>query len=245
MDEGYSFDIDAFTPATLPMSRLASYLEALSELLGCEAGVHFDRVAPGSAQLKHTITETAVVRVRERLREATSDTGDRGARKAYRVLNDMLATDNAAAVYHGPGEVIPFPGRSRTPPVVYPIVKEAGTLDGVVVSVGGKDSSAHVILEEEDGRTTANLQVTRRLARDLAKHLYGPRLRLSGVGRWERGPEGGWALVSFKVESFDPLEVRSLAEAVREIRALVEADPTGGPGYDHMIELRDDSEAAA
>ena len=135
----YSFDIDVFTPNTLPMTRLGAYLEALGELLGCERDVHFERVAAGSAQLKHWINPAAAPKVEARLREASAEVGDRGLRRAYRELGDMLAADNADAVLRGPGGgvVVPFPGRSRAAPILYPIVKEAGTLDGVVVSIGG------------------------------------------------------------------------------------------------------------
>ena len=76
------------------------------------------------------------------------------------------------------------------------------------------------------------------MARELARHLYGDRLRLSGMGRWERRPEGGWALVFFKVESFEVLELATLSQAISEIRALVEADAGGGPSYDLMVQLR-------
>jgi len=44
--------IDAFTPDTLPMSRLAEYLKSFAAMLGSEANVHFDSVLEGSAPVK-------------------------------------------------------------------------------------------------------------------------------------------------------------------------------------------------
>jgi hypothetical protein len=40
----YVFRIDAFTPDTLPMARLAEYLSALAKLLGHQEHTHFVRV---------------------------------------------------------------------------------------------------------------------------------------------------------------------------------------------------------
>jgi len=44
----YRFKIDAYTPDTMPMSRLAEYMRELSEMLGEPSAVHFERLEPGS-----------------------------------------------------------------------------------------------------------------------------------------------------------------------------------------------------
>ena len=40
----YRFEIDAFTPDTIPMARLAQYLGDIARMMGQEASVHFARV---------------------------------------------------------------------------------------------------------------------------------------------------------------------------------------------------------
>jgi len=42
--EEYEFHIDAFTPATIPMARLAQYLAELSVLLDQPERVHFEKL---------------------------------------------------------------------------------------------------------------------------------------------------------------------------------------------------------
>jgi hypothetical protein len=51
----YRLRIDAFTPETLPMSRLAEYMADLATLLGEQERVHFARLENGSTALVHTI----------------------------------------------------------------------------------------------------------------------------------------------------------------------------------------------
>ena len=49
--EEYEFHIDAFTPATIPMARLALYLTELAALFGHTESVHFEKVKKGSVRL--------------------------------------------------------------------------------------------------------------------------------------------------------------------------------------------------
>lgn len=61
--------IDAFTPDTLPMARLAEYLREFASLLGNEANVHFDRVQKSSAALVSYSESTVTQKIRQRLEE--------------------------------------------------------------------------------------------------------------------------------------------------------------------------------
>ena len=49
------FVIDAYSPETLPMSRLAEYMAQLATLLGEKSHVHFVELAAGSAKLVHAV----------------------------------------------------------------------------------------------------------------------------------------------------------------------------------------------
>jgi hypothetical protein len=46
--EVYQFYIDAFTPETIPMARLADYMASFAELLGHCEYVHLEKLKPGS-----------------------------------------------------------------------------------------------------------------------------------------------------------------------------------------------------
>jgi len=49
------FVIDAYSPETLPMSRLAEYMAQLATLLGEKDHVHFVELAAGCARLIHAV----------------------------------------------------------------------------------------------------------------------------------------------------------------------------------------------
>ena len=46
-EEIYEFYIDAFTPETVPMARLAGYMADFAELLGHREHVHFGKLKQG------------------------------------------------------------------------------------------------------------------------------------------------------------------------------------------------------
>ena len=67
MDREYQFRIaDSYTPATIPMERLADYVAAFARLLGEVAAVHFDRIEHGSVCLTAKVDEPAQPKVLER-----------------------------------------------------------------------------------------------------------------------------------------------------------------------------------
>ena len=47
-EQVYELYIDAFTPETIPMARLADYMASFAELLGQREHVHFGELKPGS-----------------------------------------------------------------------------------------------------------------------------------------------------------------------------------------------------
>ena len=51
MTKIYSLYIDAYSPETMPMARLAEYMQSFAQMLGHEAGVHFAGLKPGSTRL--------------------------------------------------------------------------------------------------------------------------------------------------------------------------------------------------
>ena len=71
----FRFRIDAFTPDTLPMERLAEYMTDLARMLGEPASVHFVRLDPGSTVLIQRIDEEAEPKVRHRVRTVRSGEG--------------------------------------------------------------------------------------------------------------------------------------------------------------------------
>ena len=225
----YHFAIDGFSPRTLPMARLAGYIADLANLLGQPEHVHFDRVSEGSATLVHEVDEAAVPAVEQRLGAVGRDDAPKDVTKAFRAMNERLAKDHARASLREPGgaEIVPFPGVEQTRGLAYGPFRERGTLDGVLIRVGGKDDTVPVHLLDGDKVHICN--ANRDVARRLAPNLFGPILRVHGEGRWERDEDGNWKLLRFDIRDFEPLDDVPLGEAVRRLRAVKGSGWSGIP----------------
>jgi hypothetical protein len=216
----YRFRIDAFTPATMPMARLAEYMSSLASLLGHPEHVHFVRLEASSVVLVQMIEREAAPKVASRVQSVGRGEGPPDALKAFRELDDKLAQDNAIAVLFEPtgAEIIKFRGRERPKPLVYGSFRQQGSLDGVLIRIGGKDETAHATLQ--DGAIVWRCEVTREIAQSMAQHLYGPPLRVFGEGRWRRAAEGAWELEQFRVRDFEVLDDAALPDVVARLRAI-------------------------
>ena len=93
----YRFVIDAYSPETLPMSRLAEYMADLARLLGRAERVHFVRLEPGSTVLVQSVEPEAVPEVQKRIRAVARDDAPADVTDAFKALNRHLANDNAIA----------------------------------------------------------------------------------------------------------------------------------------------------
>lgn len=236
----YVFRIDAFTPDTLPMARLAEYLAQLAKLLGHAEHTHFVRVDPGSAQLVHRVDAVDAYKVETRLNGVRVGDAAKDALAAHRALDELLLNDNAIGtlteVVSG-RVVVPFEGRNRPKPLGFPPFRQDASIDGQIVSIGGRDDTAHAILKDGDVYH-ANISMRRDLARDLAKLLYGPTIRLHGNGRFERGSDGVWKMLDFRVDRHEALNEKTLLEAVSALRNITGSGLMNPDAYKAMVDLR-------
>ncbi len=216
----YRFVIDACTPDTLPMSRLAGYMADLAQLLGREEQVHFLRLEPGSTVMVQQIERDAVPEVRRRLHGLVEHTAPEDAARAYEALNRRLAKDEATGrlLEGADNEVIQFPGRDRPPALTFDAFNQPGVLDGVLIRIGGRDDTVPAHLR--DGKTIHVCNATRDMARRLAGHLYGPVLRVLGEGRWERTVDGTWFMKRFNISEFRELDDEPMSEVVERLRGV-------------------------
>jgi hypothetical protein len=220
----YRLKIDVFTPESLPMARLAEYMTELAQLLGEQERVHFSHLEHGSAILVSNIEEPAGPKVVERLQKVREGHGPKDAMEAYRTLDTLLAKDNAVAtLLEGRAEVIQFPGRTRPKPVKYGPFREEGSLDGVVIRIGGRGDTIPVWLMDAEGadylcQTTVDLSIK------LAQHYRSATVRVHGSGRWLREENGAWALQQFDITQFEVIDDSPLAEVVAKLRAIEGAE---------------------
>ncbi len=237
-DTEYTFRIDAFTPDTLPMARLAEYMAALADLIGHKTSTHFVRLEAGSARLVHKVEATDAPKVERRLRDVVDGTPPKEATRAFRLLDQLLADDNAVGelVASGGALILPFPGRTRPKRLAFPPFRQDGTIEGHVVSVGGRDATAHAILQDRTV-TFTGCTLSREMARDLARHLYGPKIRFHGSGRWERQTEGPWKLLDFSVDHFEVLDDSPLSAVLNELRGMPNGVSDDPDAYNEMLRL--------
>ncbi|TBA86277.1 hypothetical protein ELH53_15260 [Rhizobium ruizarguesonis] len=216
-DEEFRFRIDAFSPDTIPMARLAEYMSEIAAVLGEKPSVHFRRLEAGSTIIVHQIEKEALPKVRERARAVRRMEGPVDALKAYKAVNKLLREDNAVGtLQEKKGVIIQFPGRDAIEEK-YPPIRQHGTLDGRIVSVGGADNTVHVRLLIE-GEVISGCQTTNRaLGKELAQQ-FDEFVRLNGVGSWSRNSDGKWLMESFRIDSFEPLKNLSLSDALNELR---------------------------
>ena len=224
MRKRYKFHLDAYTPTTIPMARLAEYLGNLAKLFGSESEVHFVALEGGSTQSVVDVEWEAVPKVEERLQVAPTPDAPPDLSRAYHSIDELLEKDNASAelVEEAPSEqarkVIVFPGRRKPKAVEYGPFRQDGTIDGVLVRIGGLDDMVPVHLKS--GETVYQCQANHATARDLSPHLFGAPLRARGNGTWFRDRDGNWEMRRFTIEGFSILRRDDLKTTVERLRSV-------------------------
>ena len=116
------------------------------------------------------------------------------------------------------------------------------SLDGIVIRVGEVNEQVPVTIESSDNQYTSCL-ATRDIAKKIAKHIFGPEIRLHGKGRWFRDKTGTWVLDRFVIERFDVLEHESLSAALEQLREIPGSEwPNLPDPWRELHELRGNSE---
>ena len=155
--------------------------------------------------------------------------------KASDEIDDMMAKDNATGhLSVGGNKIIEFPGRLRPTPETVGPVKRNASVDGHIYSIGGKDDTINVHLL--DGEEEIKCVVSVALAKALAPHLRGQKIRLFGSGLYNR-VDGLWQRKSFVATDFVMLGDSSLAFDLNSIRSLF-ADIDPASFMSAMSELR-------
>jgi hypothetical protein len=219
----YRFRIDAFSPETMPMERLAEYMAELAKLLGSQQSVHFVRLEPGSTVLVEKIEHEAAPKVRDRVNGVKHRDAPDDAIRAYDAINRKLREDNGSAfietdVESEVSKVIEFPGRNRPPLEKFDSIYQRGAVDGVLIRVGGRDETVPVYLEE--GKKLHMCNANRAVAKLLVPYLFSGMLRASGEGKWNRDDFGNWVMERFTIHDFKPLDETPLKQVVEKLRQI-------------------------
>ena len=229
----YKFEIGAYSPGTIPLATLSEYLKDLAALFGEDKFVHFDRLEEGSTTAIVAVEVEAEPKVRKRLRAVKRKDGPPEAMRAAKNIDDRLRMDNTDGAVIDPVEsnLLYFPGVERKVETEYGPLKQAGTIDGVPIVVGGEDEIVSVHLEDQQGHRYI-CRADRGIAADIGKYLFTHTIRVEGVGRWVRRADGQWYMVGFRIRSFRELPSMSVRDAVQRFRDIPAdwkklADPLG------------------
>jgi hypothetical protein len=216
----YRFKIDAFTPETIPLSRLVEYLGDLAKVFGQDKSVHFHKIEPGSTIPVLRVEWEAEPKIRERLREVKYREAPPSALDAARNIDRRLAEDNAKGTLLGPdgSNVIVFPGRDRNKQLVYGPISQRGVFQGVPIKIGGEKDPVPVHLEDNSGKHI--VWARRPLAKELAEFLFSAVVRVEGTGRWIRHADGEWELLAFNADTFRLIEDADIRKNIAQLRAI-------------------------
>jgi hypothetical protein len=216
----YRFKIDAYSPDTMPMARLAQYMSEFAALLGERDAVHFHRITKGSTVLNARIDREAAPKVRDRIVNVRSGDAIGEPMRAFNALNKLLRDDNAIGVLRDSasrGVVIRFPGREIAEEK-FASIRQHGSIDGIVTGVRGRDDTIHITIQSE-GQQISGCESNRIIAKQLGAKLFEP-VRLFGRGKWSRDADGVWSLLYFKIESFESLREETLMGALAGLREI-------------------------
>lgn len=235
----YSFRINAFSPETFPMVRLGQYVADLGALLGEVNCVHFVGLRKGSTEIVHRVQADAVEKIEATLRRVQQCEADVVHLNAYRDLNRRLKEDGATASLirqDSASVLLRFSGRDEPNAAPPDVLIQNGAIDGVVISLGGRDETVPVRIQ--NGDVIYRCTTSREIARLLGPHIFGDELRLIGEGKWLISPDGEWHLEHFRIITFELLDAAPLQDVVGGLRALGGFAEASGDLYAELQALR-------
>ncbi|HEY4880058.1 MAG TPA: hypothetical protein VIH97_13130 [Candidatus Acidoferrales bacterium] len=224
MSKKLVFRIAEASPHTLPMTRLAEYLTELATMLGSRDRVHFLGVEEGSAVNVMEVESGEEATVVSRVRDVRVGAGTKEAQDAYAAIREYLREDEfSAELETEEGSVIlDFPLDIEDAAQVYGPFWQDGSLDGILMKIGGMDDTipVHLLYEGKHYNCNANIDMARRLGH----HLLQKPIRVHGKGKWYRDTSGKWDLHWFDILDFEELENSSLPDVVAQLRAIPSND---------------------
>ncbi|MBF2760887.1 MAG: hypothetical protein ISN28_11590 [Ectothiorhodospiraceae bacterium AqS1] len=223
MTETYVLHIDALDPKTLPLARMAEYMNRFAEILGHEEGVHFDGIRSGSTNIACRVDPTYVRIVGEDLQALVDGRGAKASRSAYEGMMKMLARDKAKASIFESDESGALGQKIMDFSQVFSrneieAIEHNDEITGYLIDIDAESDRAKIRLRNGK-RIYTGIRAERDVAEKMASHLYRP-VRVYGDSIWIRSAEGFWDLKEIDVVDFKALEETSLVEIFENIRKI-------------------------
>lgn len=240
--EELSFVIPGYTPDTMPLNRLIEYLQQMSVVLGDPENLHLIEIRQGSCAPTFHVPKAVALEAHDRAGRVSRGDGTKKQVDAYNRVSRMLRRDardaGQPAVLRSPKKIILEIPIAADDLGVLSGIRQASTVDGQLIRVGGAGDDATLQVQDLDGRIMSGFTAKRMLAKELARLMWEP-VRLSGVGQWGRSDEGAWALERMHVQSYERLDDEGLGVTLERLRSLNVEWPDDA--YDKMLAEREAS----
>lgn len=218
--EEFKFEIKAYSPDTIPMGRLAQYMDVFARILANETSVHFKALQAGSTTVIARSDREAIPKVVRRLRSVNLGEAPKDAMQAIDAANDLLRDDNAnGRILHGDTtQIIYFPGKEIPKPEKIGPFSEPATIKGELIRLEGEDATKHAGIKDAQGRVWSG-EMSRDLAVEMREYLF-EWVVVDGIARWIRNEDGTWEVKHFHVNSCKALPKDTLEDDIKKLRSI-------------------------
>lgn len=222
--EELSFVIPGYTPETIPLTRLIEYLQQMSIVLGDPDNLHLIEIRHGSVEPTFHVPKAVALEAKDRAGKVQRGDGTLKQVAAYQRVQRMIRRDardagQKVALLKSPQRVLLEIPAAPEEPDVLDGIRQASSIDGQLIKVGGAGDDATLQVQDLQGRILSGFTAKRSLAKDLARLMWEP-VRLHGVGIWCRSARGEWLLERMQVQSFERLDDEELGVTLERLRAL-------------------------
>ena len=203
----------------MPMERLAEYVKDLVKFFDSKRHVLAVDIKSGSVKVTMNVDESGKEELKQRVRDVAQGKRWRRSTTAFRRINERLYEDEKEGWLSCNGEtILHFPGRLGVTQEKIGPFKQEDSFDGRVIRIGGQKNLVPVWLQSGDERI--DCLAGRDMAKELAKHLFGEELRVSGTGNRFCDTEGEWRFSRFIITSFEILDDTPLTTLVERLRSI-------------------------
>lgn len=223
-DSVFFLKINGITPQKMRLDDLAEYMLDFSKLLGAEHSPRFYRVTKSSTNIGAAIPREDEPDTKNRLFLVKSGHGPQEALTAKENVSSRMGRNmakGASVIDHSGSALIEIPVAMPLPTLpTSPVFTRAGSIQGEVIRLGGKQEVVGVQIEDVDG-VVYPCKASRDIARKLGPYLYGKTIRVHGIGKWRRDQGGVWVIEDFSIQAIDEhLYDEKLDVAVKRLQAI-------------------------
>jgi hypothetical protein len=207
----------------LSLEDIGQYVSDFAELLGSDVEPKYHSITRGSLRIKALVPWDREIDVKTRgflLR--TGDAPEDAVRARERISRRLgrNRAKRATVLDSVQSKVVEIPVEKPSEiasPV--PALIRAGSLQGKIIRIGGKQEMVSVEIQDVDGLVYL-CRASRDKARKLAREMFDPTVRVHGSGRWTRTDEGIWRVEDFQISDYEVLDDDSFSESIAALRAV-------------------------